>query len=223
MPFDRHWMTFPGLSAAAAGFRHRFTLRHPAINVNAERHIVVERLWDWHRDQVEAMGFPRTALRTAEQVHGTEVAVVSARSPENPIAGTDGLVSDSPGIALGIYVADCCAVFLADPVTGSFGLVHSGKRGAAGGISITAIRKMGEHFGAEPQDIIVELSPCIRPPAYEIDFAADIRQQCLDAGIQQQNLHDEGICTSADPRRFYSYRMEKGRTGRMLAVLGRIA
>jgi polyphenol oxidase len=219
---ENRWMTFPALDALQ-GFRHRFTLRHPAINVVDDRAVAIQRLSAWHADHVAEMGFDRDGLRTVKQVHGNEIAVISGSAP--PCAThdipSDGIISNVPGIAIGIYVADCCAVFLADPVNGAFGIVHSGKKGTEGGITAKAVGLMQAHFGSAPGDIVVQLSPCIRPPAYEIDFAAEIRRQALKCGIQPGNLHDTGICTSSDPDRFYSYRMEKGRTGRMLAILGR--
>ena len=217
--FSGHSITFPAL-AAHGGFAHRFTLRHPTMDVLAEKALVVERLWDWHRGHVADMGFAPASLRTAEQVHGADVAVVDHQSAAHA-AETDALVTNTPGIMLGIYVADCCAVFLADTVTGAVGLAHSGKKGTEAGITARALHLMSERFASRAQDIVVVLSPCIRPPAYEVDFAAEIRRQCLEAGVLRDNLHDSGECTSADPRRFYSYRMEKGRTGRMLALLGR--
>lgn len=213
------WMSFPALEALP-GFAHRFTLRHPEIGVDAERAVVVERLWAWHHEQAAELGFSGTALCIAEQVHGCEVAVVEA--PQSEVAaGADGLISNVPGLVIGIYVADCCAVYLADARTGAFGVVHSGKKGSELGITAKAIALMQQHYGTNPVDLVVQLSPCIRPPAYEIDFAAQIRQQALDAGVPAVQVHDTGVCTSSDLRRFYSYRMEKGRTGRMLALLGR--
>ena len=77
---------------------------------------------------------------------------------------------------------------------------------------------MKEQFGSDPGDLVVQLSPCIRPPHYEIDFAAQIRQQCREAGVNQ--IHDSGVCTACDLNSYYSYRAEKGKTGRMLALLG---
>lgn len=212
-------MTFPALEALP-GFEHRFTLRHPSINVDEERAVVVSRLWDWHRSQAEEIGFSSTALCIAEQVHGREVAVLTSPASE-AIPGTDGLISNVPGLLIGIYVADCCAVYLADPRSGAFGVVHSGKKGSEMGITAHAIDKMQQHFGTRPEDLCIQLSPCIRPPAYEVDFAAQIRQQALQAGVPPEQIHDTGLCTSLDLHRFYSYRMEKGRTGRMLALLGR--
>jgi copper oxidase (laccase) domain-containing protein len=135
--------------------------------------------------------------------------------------GVDGLITREAGLLLGIYVADCGVVFLADPRTGAIGLVHAGKKGTELGIVPEAIRLMGERFGSRPEDVIVQLGPCIRPPAYEVDFAADLRAQTLAAGVLPEHLHDCGICTSSDPERYYSYRLEKGRTGRMLGLLGK--
>ncbi|MDB4412825.1 polyphenol oxidase family protein, partial [bacterium] len=60
------------------------------------------------------------------------------------------------------------------------------------------------------------------PPHYEIDFAATIREQALDAGVPPTRYHDIGLCTASDLGRFYSYRIEKGNTGRMLALLGKL-
>jgi copper oxidase (laccase) domain-containing protein len=135
----------------------------------------------------------------------------------------DGIISASVGLVIGIYVADCGAIYLADPVSGAFGVLHSGKKGSEMGIAAEAIQLMHQHFGAEPGNIRVQLAPCIRPPAYEIDFAEQIRLSCLSAGILPEHYSDCGICTSSDLQRYYSYRMEKGRTGRMLALLGRQA
>ena len=86
---DALWTTFPALSSLG-GFAHRFTLRHPGIDVDAEREVVVKRLWAWHRSQAEELGFPSASLCIAEQVHGREVAVVNAPQSEI-VAGIDGL------------------------------------------------------------------------------------------------------------------------------------
>lgn len=133
-------------------------------------------------------------------------------------AGCDGFITNQREIVLGIHVADCCAVYIVDPITPAIGLVHSGKKGTALGIDAKAIQQMKEKFGSNPAKLIVQLSPCIRPPHYEIDFAADIVEQCREMGITQ--IHDSGVCTACHPDLYYSYRAEKGKTGRMLALLG---
>jgi copper oxidase (laccase) domain-containing protein len=76
---------------------------------------------------------------------------------------------------------------------------------------------MTTRFASRPSDLVVQLSPCIRPPHYEVDFAAEIVRQCRD--LRVTSIHDSGVCTACDLTRYYSYRAEKGRTGRMLAFL----
>jgi copper oxidase (laccase) domain-containing protein len=77
---------------------------------------------------------------------------------------------------------------------------------------------MATQFGSKISNLIVQLSPCIRPPHYEVDFAAQVIEQCKSRGVTQ--IHDNGVCTACDLQSYYSYRAEKGRTGRMLALLG---
>ena len=71
--------------------------------------------------------------------------------------------------------------------------------------------------GASPSDLVAQVSPCIRPPHYEIDFASEIVRQLTGLGIR--DINDCTICTASNPEKYYSYRAEKGRTGRMLAML----
>src|SRR5207247_182464 len=123
-----------------------------------------------------------------------------------------------PGIALGVHVADCCAVYIIEPKTPAIGLVHSGRKGTELGVVPNAITQIIERFGSDPANMIVQLSPCIRPPHYEVDFAAEIVRQCRALGVKE--IHDSGVCTACDLDRYYSYRAEKGKTGRMLALLG---
>jgi copper oxidase (laccase) domain-containing protein len=80
---------------------------------------------------------------------------------------------------------------------------------------------MREEFGTKAEDVRVALSPCIRPPAYEVDFASEIKRQAMLAGVRDENFTDSGICTSQDLEKYYSYRAEMGATGRMLALLGK--
>ncbi len=211
------WETFPAL--AGLGLSQRFLFRHPEIDVDGERAEVLERLRPWHEAQVRDLGFDPAALQLAVQVHGAGVAL--AEPGGGMAAGADALIAEASGVLLGIYVADCAAVHLVDRVSGAFGLVHSGKKGTELGIVPAALAALAKHFGSRVEDVRVQISPCIRPPAYEVDFAAAIRRQCLDAGVRPEHLADAGVCTSGDLRRYYSYRMEKGRTGRMLALLGK--
>lgn len=206
------------------GVRARFVGRVDGVEVDTDRFATVARLEPSHRDAVAEMGFSWDVCWRAEQVHGAEIALVKGDDfvEAETIAGVDGLITNDACLVLGIYVADCGAIYIADQKTGALGLLHSGKKGAELGILPKAIVMMQEEFGSQPEDLIVALAPCIRPPAYDVDFAAEIREQAMAAGVSVENYHDCGVCTSSDLDAFYSYRVEKGATGRMLALLGRV-
>lgn len=216
MSFSPPAESYPELSAIP-GLAHAFVLRQPGVEVSVDREATLARLAGGFDAGVRATGLSPELLATAEQVHGGAVACVTA-SGCSP--GADGMITNSPGLALGIVVADCCAVYLVDPVRRAVGLVHSGKKGTEAEIAASAIGQMGEAFGSQPAEMLVRLSPCIRPPAYEVDIASMIRGQVLGAGVPEESVFDDGVCTSSDLDRYYSYRIEKGATGRMLAVLG---
>lgn len=209
---------FPALKAIAS-IRHAFITRIPGINVSHDKTEALKALDAVHREARREIGMADWPLLTAQQVHGNKIAVIDhSVSKSQEFSGCDGLITNQRGIALGIHVADCCAVYIVDPKAAAIALVHSGKKGTELGIASNAIQKMREHFGSSPANLIVQLSPCIRPPHYEIDFAAKIVEQLRAAGVKQ--VHDSGVCTACDIGRYYSYRAEKGKTGRMLALLG---
>lgn len=212
---------FPALSAIP-GLVHGFVTRIPGVAVDVDRAEALARLKPEHdRILTRDLGIDPASLWLAEQVHGDRVSVCPpTEGVERLQPGSDGLATATPGEFLGIYVADCCAVWLVDPVRRACALVHSGKNGSALGIAPRAVGLMAERFGSRAADLTVQLSPCIRPPAYEIDFAARIREDCAAAGVPADRIHDPGVCTSRDLDRYYSYRAELGKTGRMLAVAG---
>lgn len=177
----------------------------------------------FHEQAVERFGGAVETWWRAEQVHGSLVA----RVPDHPtvpaadglpvVPAADGLITATPGVVLAIYVADCGPIWLADRATGAIGLLHSGKKGTEANILECALQEMRRHFGTRPEDVTAVLGPCIRPPHYETDFAASIGRQAAEVGIGR--YFDCGEDTAADLARHYSYRMERGVTGRMMALL----
>lgn len=201
-------------SFTAPGVRAAFVPRLPGIDVKTDRATALERLRGGQEEFLRGRGLDPRRMATAEQVHGHGVAVA-----EEPMryGGVDALITNCRGLALGIYVADCAAVYLVDRGGRAIGLVHSGRAGTEANIVTATINAMWEHFGIAAKDLAVEISPCIRPPHYEVDFAAHIVEQARAAGVE--DIRDVGLCTGSDIERYYSYRREGGRTGRMLAVL----
>lgn len=192
-----------------------FIGRIPGLDLVTDRETALQRLNSFHEGARRNLGFTEMPFITAEQVHGCEVGVVGGDTSRR-IGAVDALITNQLDVCLGIYVADCCAVYALDPRTGSIGLAHSGKKGTELRIVPKMLQKMKASFGTQAADVILQLGPCIRPPHYEVDFAAEIVQQAREAGVEE--IYDDGCCTASDLERFYSYRAEKGKTGRMLAL-----
>ncbi len=215
-PFEQ----FPALSAIGI-CRHAFAQRIPGIDVSHDKVEVLKRLDAAHRGIRNAIGVGDWPLFTAQQIHGNKIAVVdnvSRRPGGRKFSGCDGIITNQRGIVLGVYVADCCAVYIVDSKTPAIGLVHSGRKGTELGVVPNAITQMSDRFGSDAANMLAQLSPCIRPPDYEVDFAAEIVRQCRAFGVKE--IHDSGVCTACDLDRYYSYRAEKGKTGRMVALIG---
>jgi copper oxidase (laccase) domain-containing protein len=206
---------FAALGAIPA-LRHGFTLRAPGLDVRIDRDAALARLNESHQVARREIGVDAMPFIFGEQVHGARVAIVDAQS-EVPVRGVDAVITRAAKVCLGVYVADCCAIYLVDPATRVIGLAHSGRKGTEANIAGAAVARMVDALGCRPERIVAQLSPCIRPPHYEVDFAAQIVAQLRASGIRA--IHDANRCTACEPARYYSYRAERGLTGRMLALL----
>ncbi|MFZ6762896.1 peptidoglycan editing factor PgeF [Pseudoroseomonas sp. WGS1072] len=123
-----------------------------------------------------ALGLPAAALSGAHQVHGITVATVTAPVPNARRPEADALVTDRPGLALGIVTADCGPVLFADRAAGVVGAAHAGWRGAVAGVLEATLDAM-EALGARRARIAAVVGPCIRQPSYEV--GADLREAVL--------------------------------------------
>ena len=212
------WETFPALEALPH-IRARFFQRVPGLDVSTDRETAMTRLAGIHRASLDRSGFEGMPLASGVQIHGNSVAVVTSRDLF-PVPDCDAIVTRERGLCLGVYVADCAAVFIADKLGRGIALAHSGRKGTDLGIVPRTIEALLQQIAGEPRDLIVQISPCIRPPHYEIDFAADIRRQTAEAGVEE--IHDCLRCTASNLSTYYSYRMEKGKTGRLLAAIAMV-
>jgi hypothetical protein len=207
------------------GVRAGWIERVPDLCITGDRDEAMRQLRPFHEKAITGFAGNTANWWRAEQVHGNAVALVPRSvqtiAPDGlpVVPGVDGLITREPGVVLAIYVADCGAIWLADRKSGAIGLLHSGKKGTESNILQQALDLMAEHFGTLPGDVIAVVGPCIRPPDYEVDFAAGIGRQAALAGVG--NFIDCGLNTASDPARFYSYRKELGKTGRMMALIVR--
>lgn len=192
---------------------------------------------------------PGRVLSTLFQVHSPECVTVTRAmdGPDRPHA--DAMVTDRPGIALGILTADCAPVLLADVQAGVVGAAHAGWKGAFGGVTDATIAAM-ERLGADRARIAAAVGPCIARASYEVDDAFRDRFAAADpanerffadgrAGHAQFDLEGYvvhrlavagvtrvaalGLDTCADEERFFSYRRATLRAepdyGRQMAII----
>ena len=200
----------------------RFITRVPGVESTTDRAAVIAALTPTHEQVLSEGGIAPKMLRRAQQVHGNKVALVGDIGCSFPVEGVDALYCGGKAdCCLGIYVADCAAVWIYDTATGCRGLAHSGKLGTQQNIVGELLRSMRKTLGVQPENCVAVISPCIRPPHYEVDIPTAIRQQLENAGLSPDNIIDSGLDTADDLQTFYSYRIEKGKTGRMLALFGR--
>lgn len=196
--------------------QHFFTLRIPGVPLLEDKMTMVKSLENVHAQIALRHGVDFDSIVRCEQTHGDRSVIVET-SQSGMIPDVDGLITRQPGLPIGIHVADCCPVFIYERKTPSIALVHSGKRGTLSNITGKTIRMMLDEFSVEPADLRVLLGPCIRKGNYEMDIPGMIREQCEQIGPVK--LYDTGLETASDLSRYYSYRMEKGKTGRLFAVM----
>jgi len=192
---------------------------------------------------------PGARLVTIHQVHSADV-VEAGDWPDDNRPHADALVTDKPGILLGILTADCAPVLFADREAGVIGAAHSGWRGAVAGVSEATIDAM-EKLGARRDCTAAAIGPTIAARNYEVDHGFEKRLLDLDhgnerffttgpagkphfdleayilarlaaAGIRQ--VEALGLDTYADAGRFYSYRRATHRAepdyGRQVSLIG---
>lgn len=111
-----------------------------------------------------------TRLVLLNQVHSERVVVAANPFPENARPEADGMVSTTPGLALGIVTADCAPVLFADKQAGVIGAAHAGWRGAFAGVLENTVHEM-EALGAERANITAAIGPTIAQASYEVDTA----------------------------------------------------
>jgi len=183
-------------------------------------------------------------VATAHQIHGNKIVKVTETDGGQVQPGTDGLITDTPGLALLLRFADCQPILLYDAEHHGLGLVHAGWRGLALGIARRAVEAMQEAFGTRPQDLLVGLGPAIGPCCYTVgddvaaamgyslprwrevmqpveggwrlDLSAANAQQLYGAGVQHAEQAE--LCTACHVDQFFSHRAEGGQTGRFAAI-----
>ncbi len=193
---------------------------------------------------------PGAGLVTVHQIHSPDALYAAAPWPDDARPPADAIVTDRPGLALGILTADCTPVLLADRAAGVIGAAHAGWKGAFGGVIESTLAAM-EGLGADRARIVAAVGPVIARKSYEVDDAflrrfaeADPANERFFSpgreGHQQFDLEAYvlarlaaagvtraeavGLDTYSDPDRFFSYRRATHRGeptyGRQISLIG---
>jgi YfiH family protein len=220
---------------------------HAGLNVGLGSDDDAEAVQANRRLAAEAV-LPGGALVTLYQIHSADAVTVLGPLDGRPEG--DALVTDRPGLALGILTADCAPVLLADRTAGVVGAAHAGWKGAIGGVTDAAITAM-EALGARRDRIAAAIGPCIarasyevdesfirrfgehdpanerffapgRPGHYQFDLEAYVAHRLAAAGLTRIELL--GLDTYADADRFFSFRRATHRGepgyGRQVSIIG---
>jgi hypothetical protein len=123
-----------------------------------------------NRRRAAAAVAPGAALATLHQVHSGDALYAAAPWPDDARPHADALVTDRPGLVLGILTADCAPVLFADPQAGVVAAAHAGWKGAFGGVVEATVAEM-EKRGADRTRIAAAVGPCIARRSYEVDDA----------------------------------------------------
>ena len=201
----------------------------------------------------EAIGFGVHDLVFTRQTHTNIVRVVDGSNcgeglERDVVPECDALVTNTPGVALAAFTADCTPILLHDPVTGAVGAVHAGWRGTVADIAGNAVRAMCERFGARPEDIRAAIGPNIGvccfethrdvPDAVRAVLGEEAEQFIVPAGekfrvdlkgVNAALLRRCGVrhmelscdCTACRPDRFWSHRRVGNDRGSLAAIIVR--
>jgi YfiH family protein len=198
----------------------------------------------------DAMQVPADRVRLIRQVHRADAAVVRSGQPEPWMCPeADLIISDDPGSAIGVRVADCAPILVADRRLGAVGAAHAGWRGTVQRAAIALVEAMAREFGSSSSDLVAAIGPCLGACCGEVgeevmqaftdaghrgmerwfttgptprpyfDLALANVDQLREAGVPGDSIHVSGLCTKTHSGVLHSYRAEGAAAGRMVGVI----
>lgn len=197
---------------------------------------------------LDGLGIDYRSLVCAKQAHSDNIVYVGRKDKgcgaldyNTSVEATDAFITDMKDVPLAIFTADCLSVFIYDFTEyRSIGIVHAGWRSTFARITFKAISLMKERFGIRPRDLSIGLGPAMRQCCYEVarefssTFPKDLierdgryyldlieanKKQAKEAGVEEGNIFDSGLCTSCQNNEFFSFRKEGSSCSRMMSVI----
>lgn len=234
--------TFPDLIAAEST-RHGGVSPAPFASLNLGTNTSDDSVHvDENRRQFfTSIGADTAQFASSHQVHGTEILYTTE---PGRFDGYDALITDQPGLLIGVTVADCVPILIYDQAHKAIAAIHAGWRGTVGGIVAKTLTAMQQRFGTTADQCYAHVGTCIDQNSFEvgpevahqfasaftrddvrsgksyIDLKAANTQLLMDFGIPSGQITISPYSTVLNNEDYFSHRAERGQTGRMLAVIG---
>jgi len=203
---------------------------------------------DNHARCAAAVGYAAGSLYEVSQVHGAAVVAVDASDDAVAVRRreADALCAARGAVAVGVRIADCVPVLLADASTGAVAAVHAGWRGTVAGVIEAAVDRLHDRYGSEPSSLAAAILPHIGDCCFEVgeevaetlrlsspdpnvvdrsrskphvDLAAIVSAKLVRMGLAAERIERIAGCTRCEPERFFSFRRDGKHSGRHLAVI----
>ncbi len=186
----------------------------------------------------------------ADQIHSDHIKIITKtdtkgwKNLDDAIEDCDALITDLKNVMLTILTADCVPVLLFDPKRKIVAAVHAGWKGTKSKIVAKTVLRMQEVFGSDPKDIVAAVAPSIGRCCYEVGedvarhffdipkgytkkgdkYMLDLpyinKYQLLDSGLLDAHIAMSNVCTACEVEHYFSYRKEKGCSGRFMSMIG---
>lgn len=207
------------------------------LSVGDER----ERVLENRRRFFNGLGVDLHQVATSHQIHGSEILYADTPGHRE---GFDALITDVPGVFVTVSIADCTPILVFDAQHRAVAAIHAGWRGTAAGIVAKTLAEMQTRFGTRGGDCFAYVGTCIAECSFEVgadvadhfpasfkrfdaekqkffvDLKAANAAQLRAFGVPDAQVEISPFCTVQHNADSFSHRLERGKTGRMMATIG---
>ncbi|MFA7061975.1 MAG: peptidoglycan editing factor PgeF [Pedobacter sp.] len=246
---------FPGPVCSVQGFttRHEGVSRMPYNSLNLGTNTLDQsHNVEGNRSLLaRAFDINQDALVTVRQAHGSDILVIDEPNEDYShflSLESDAIITNQPGVMIGICVADCAPILLMDPEKRVIAAVHAGWQGTAAKLVSNTVAGLKTIFGCDPETLQAAIGPCIGKCCYEVDtpvkqafaqsgiqwdsfaeqtnegkwrldLATANRELLRSSGVPDSAIQVSNMCVCCHRELFFSYRRDDGETGRQMGFI----